>query len=137
MVRVFIVQRVVGNSGNVDGGPVFRRHFGNSEQRKEPAVTESPYANAIAVYIGQRFQIARGHTSIREILATDVHVDALPPLAAITDTAAVIGCDHHISVLEEILMDAVIDRIVPLNVPAVVILIDAVAMDPDDGRMFF
>src|SRR5438128_1795225 len=66
---------------------------------------------------------------------SDVHVAAGSPLAAVSDAAAIVGRDHDVPFLQEILVKAVVNGVIPLDVPAVVVLIDAVAMNPDDGRM--
>src|SRR5438874_2110496 len=61
--------------------------------------------------------------------------DAFAPVAAIADAAAVIGRDHDVALLQQVLMEAVIHGVVPLHVPTVVVLVHAVAVDPDDGRV--
>src|SRR3989304_5234454 len=61
--------------------------------------------------------------------------DAFPPLSPVADTAAVVRCYHHVALLEEVLVKGVVHRVVPLHVPAVVVLVVAVSMDPDDRRV--
>src|SRR5687767_10235623 len=77
----------------------------------------------------------RGHPRILCVLAADVHVNALAPVATVADAPAVVGREDHIALLEQILVKAVVDGVVALHVPAVVALIHAVAVNPHDRRM--
>ncbi len=46
-----------------------------------------------------------------------------------------VGRDDDVSLLQQILVEAVVDGVVPLHVPAVVVLVHAVAVNPHDGRV--
>ena len=77
----------------------------------------------------------RRHPGVLRVVAADVHVHALPPRLAVPDAAPIIGREDHVALLQQVLVEAVINGVVPLHVPAVVVLIDAVTVDPYDGRM--
>src|SRR5205823_13822815 len=90
---------------------------------------------AVRVDVAARSQIICRHPRVLRVLASDVHVDAGSPLTAVADAAAVIGRDYHVAFLKEVLVKAVVNGVIPLYVPAVVVLVDAVAVDPHDGGM--
>ena len=69
------------------------------------------------------------------ILAADVHVHALAPGTSVANAAAIVGHKHHVALLQQVLVDAGIHRVVPLHMPAVVVLVHAVAVNPHNGRV--
>ena len=135
VIGVFVVHRVIDDTRHVDAGAKQLRLIRNSDKREEPAVAQTPDADAIHIDVAERLEIVRRHPRVFRVLAPNVHVDARAPLAAIPDAAAVVGRDHHIPFLKQKLMKAVVDRVVTLHVPAVIVLVDAIAVD-GKGRVF-
>ena len=136
VVWILVIHRVVGDAGHVHRRTKQLRLIGDGNQCEEAAVAQPPDAQPIAVDIRQRLEIIRRHPRILRILAPDVHIHAFAPDPAVADAAAIIRRDHDISLLQQILMKAVINGVVPLHVPPVIILVDAVAVDPHDCRVF-
>ena len=135
MIRIVVIHRVVRDAGHVDRRAERRRPLGHRQQREEPAVAQAPDAEAIGVHVRQRLQVVGAHRRVLEIVAADVHVDAFAPRGAVADAAAVVGREDDVALLQQVLVEAVVDGVVPLHVPAVVVLVDAVAVHPDDRRM--
>ena len=135
VVRILVIHRVVGDAGDVDRGAEQLRLIGDGDQRKEAAVAQAPHADAIHVDVGQRLQIVRHHPRVLGVLAADVHVDAFTPRLAVADAAAIVRHDHDVALLQQVLMEAVIHGVIALHVPAVVALVHAVAVNPDNRRM--
>src|SRR5207249_8515179 len=113
------------------------RLVSHGDQREETAITQSPNPDALRIDIGKRLEIIRTHPGVLGVVAANVHVHSVAPVAAITDTAAIIRRQHYVPLLEQILMEAVIHGIVPLHVPSIVVLVDSVAVNPNDCRILF
>ncbi len=136
MVRVFVIQRVVCDAGDVDGRAKCRRHFSHGQQREKAAVAQAPDADAVAVHVWEGLEVVGAESGVLEVIAANVHVDALAPGRSVPDAAAIVGRQHDVALLCEVLMEAVVDGVVALDVPAVVVLIHTVAVNPDDGGVF-
>ncbi len=135
MIRILVVHRVIHHAGDVDGRAIGGRHLRHRQQREEAAVAETPHAQPVAVDVGKRLQVIRGERRVAKILAADVHVHRFAPCGPVSDAAAVVGREHDVALLQQVLMEGIVDRVVPLHVPAVVVLVHAVAVNPQDGRM--
>src|SRR5207247_1984912 len=71
------------------------------------------------------------------VVAADVHVDAVAPVAPVADAAAIVRSEDNVALLQQVLMKAVVDGVVSLHVPAAIVLIYAITVDPNDGGMLF
>ena len=87
------------------------------------------------VDVAERLEVRRGHARVLGVVAADVHVDVVAPVAAVADAAAIVGRDDDVALLQQVLMKLVIHGFVAVRVPAVVVLIHAVGMNPDDRGM--
>jgi hypothetical protein len=59
----------------------------------------------------------------------------LTPLFPVPDAPAVIHTDDDVALLDQVLVKTVIHGVVALDVPAVIVLVHAVAVNPNEGRM--
>src|SRR4029453_11082889 len=103
---------------------------------ENPTVTQPPDADSIPVDVRKHLEVVRAERGVAEVLPADVHVDAFPPRRSVADAPTVVRGDDDVALLEEILVEAVVDGVVALHVPAVVVLVHAIAVDPDHRRMF-
>jgi len=136
VIRVRIILDIIHHASDVDTSLEQRGLVGHGDQGEETTITKSPNLNSIGIDVRQSFYKIGGHPGILGVLP-HVHVDAFAPIPAVANAPAIIGSEDDMPLLKQILVKAVIDGVVPLQVPAVVILVHAVAVDPDDGRMFF
>ena len=89
----------------------------------------------VGVDVAERLEIRRGHARVLRVVAADVHVDVVAPVAAVADAAAIVRRDDDIALLQQVLMKLVVHGFVAVRVPAVVVLVHAVRMNPHDGRV--
>src|SRR6266403_1533617 len=66
------------------------RLIGDRNQREKSAVTQAPDTDAIGVDVVERLEIGGRHPGVLCVLAADVHVDALAPVASVSDAATIV-----------------------------------------------
>src|SRR5579883_1832877 len=135
VIRIGVIHRIIDNARDIHGGAKKSRLIRDGDQREKSAIAQTPHPDAIWIDVRQGLKKIAGHPCILGILAADVHINAVAPGAAIADAAPVIGREYDIAFLQKILMKAVIYGIITLHVPAVVILVDSVAVNPNDRCM--
>jgi hypothetical protein len=93
---------------------------------KNPAIAQTPHADARGIDVAERLQIRVRHARVLGVVAADVHVHVVAPVAAVADAAAVVGRDDDVALLQQVLMELVVDRLIPIGMEAVVVHVDAV-----------
>src|SRR2546421_9383379 len=137
VVGIGIVHHIIHDAGDIHAGAKKFGLIGHRNQCEKSAVTQAPHTDTIRIYIRQRLQIVGAHPGVLRVFSSHIHVDTGAPIAAIADASAIVGGEDHVTFLEKILMNAVVHGVVSLDVPAVIVLIHAIAVNPEDGGMFF
>ena len=122
-------------TGDVHPGGKERRVERQRLHRHEPAVAESPDADAVRIHELQALQVVGRRGVVLVVPSPDVAVDPLPEIAAVADASAIVGHEHDVPLRNEELVERVVHPVIAPEVPAVVVLGDPVAVDPDDGGM--
>ena len=137
MVWIVVVHDVIRYSCDIYARAKEGRLICHSNQGEKATVAQAPDPDAFGIDIWQCLEVVGGHPCVFGIIAADIHVNSVAPISAISNAATIVGRKDYVALLQQILMIAVVDGVVSLHVPAVIVLIYSVTMDPNDGCMLF